>query len=838
MRHAWSTSLLFGVLALSGSFACSSDEEPPGPAASSSSSGASDAGTVVDIEDIDLAVYPLRQYTGFDGTHDFQVPFSVFRAKEDLTVEASDPTAVDIVPATYDAAKEDGRYFLIKPKKAGEITLTAKSRGKSVSSTLTIIGYAAGRYATGETRYENADGEQKACAECHQKSGGADHSPASISAAADDAVKAVIRTGIDLSNSPIRQVDHRWTVSGPTLDGLVTYLRALPPRGYTPAAQSMRRQSGGLRHVRLRDLVPAHGDFVQTTRNVLAAHPEWLGSVTPGSLVLRRERGDRLGKRQLRFAQVERGVPVLGAELAAHYDQHGALRSLDSTLVQGLADVDLTPRIDPAQAEQVVLAAYTQRFGGDPTRARLGFQAWGEADTTPVLGIHTRAGARTLVYSIGLASELGGRPLRLRARVDAQTGKLVELYDDAKSITAYSNGVFGAERNLEVEQNTRYELIDGTRGGGIYTYTAEENLDLPGSIVSSTTKDGNWDQSVPNGKGSAVDAHFFAAVVYDFFKDRFQRRGIDGKDAPIRSTVHYGLRYDNAFWEGRQMAYGDGDLFGPFAGALDVVAHELTHGITQSESDLEYAFQSGAINESISDIFGAMVEHSITEKETDNWLIGEKIQRTEGTPLRSMIDPSKAEVPQPLHMEEYLDLTLEQDNGGVHLNSGIVNNAAYLMTMGGTHRLSKVEVRTGIGWAKAAELWYRVNTEYLLRQSEFSDCAQATLDAADELEFTTEERDTVECAWKAVGVLKGECGGATVDPSTEEPEEEAANEDAGETSSSSGVLRAGRGSGAKDADFNRTASACDASFGATSAPWAFGLLALALARRVAARRPS
>lgn len=833
MRRAWFTSLLFGALAFSGSFACGSSEEPQGPG-SSSSSGGEDDGGAVDLEDIDLAVYPLRQYTGFDGAHTFQVPFSVFRAKEDLTVEASDPSAVDIVPASYDAAKEDGRYFLITAKKPGTITLTAKSRGKSVSSTLTILEYAAERYDAGQTRYENADGDQRACASCHQKSGGADHSPAAISAAADEAVKAVIRTGIDLSNSPIRQVEHRWSVEGATLDGLVTYLRALPPRGYTPMAQSARRGRGSLRHVRLQGALPTH-DYVQSTRNTLLANPSWVRGLDPKrGLILRSERTSSSGHRA-RFAQVERGVPVLDAELSAHFDARGALKTLDSTLVADLGALDLTASIDAAAAERVAIAAFVRRFGADAARVRLGFEAWGEAERTPRLGIHTRHGARRLVYAIGLASEIGGRPLRVRARVDAHDGTLVEIYDDAKSVTAYSNGVFGAERNIEVEPNgSSFQMIDTTRGGGIYTYTAEEGLDLPGPLMTSTSKDGAWDQSAPNGKGSAVDAHFFAAVVYDFFKTRFERRGIDGKDAPIRSTVHYGLRYDNAFWEGRQMAYGDGELFGPFAAALDVVAHELTHGITQAESDLEYAFQSGAINESISDIFGAMVEHSITEKEVENWLIGEKIQRTEGTPLRSMIDPSKAEVPQPFHMEEYLDLTLDQDNGGVHLNSGIVNHAAYLMTVGGTHRLSKVEVRGGIGWEKSASLWYHVNAEYLLRQSDFADCAQATLDAAEALGFTTEERDTIDCAWKAVGVLEGVCGGTAITPNRGD------SDDAGAIatgSSSSGSVRP-RGAGAENADFDSTASACAAGFGDTSAPWAAGLTGLALIARARRRRAS
>lgn len=826
----WSAPVLFGALAFSGAFACGSSSDPtPGTGVSS---GGADAGAIP-IEDIDLAVYPARQYTGFDGTHDFVVPFSVFRAKEDLTLEASDPTAVEITPATYDRAKEDGRYFLLKAKKPGEITLTARSRGKSVSSTLTVQPYGAARYAAGQARYTtDAASDQPACASCHQNAGGADHSPAAISAASDEAVKAVIRTGIDLSNSPITAVDHRWKVEGDTLDGLVTYLRALPSSGYTPATQSNRsRTSGGtMRHVQLLPSPPAT-NFVQHARTTLAAHPEWIGPIDPvAGLALKKQRVDALGMRQVRFAQLERGVPVLGAELMAHYARNGVLRTIDSTLAAHLGAVDVTPTITPATAEHVALQAYVARYGGDPARVRFGFAAWGESSTSAQLGIHTRGAAPRLVYVVGLSSDQG-RPLRLRARVDAHTGELVEIYDDAKTVQATGSGVFAESRAIQVEADGgAFSLRDLTRGSGIFTYTAAEDQQLPGVAVTSTSKDGDWDQDAPNGKGSAVDAHYFASVVYDFYDTTFARKGIDGKDGAITSTVHFGLRYDNAFWEGRQMAYGDGDLFGPFAGAVDVVAHELTHGVTQSESELEYAFQAGALNEAISDIFGALVEHQVEPNEQNNWLIGEKIERTEGTPLRNMSDPERAELPQPDHMQEYLDYTLDQDNGGVHVNSGIINHAAYLMAMGGTHRSSQQVVPGGIGWDKLGKLWYRVNTEYLLRQSEFADAAQFTHDAAVDLGFTADEQHTIECAWHAVGVLAGTCD-APAGPVRGD------DVDAGTAAASSGgPLK--RGTGADGANFDNTSSACQAAFSVRGAPWALGALALLLARRRAKSRAS
>ncbi|RYE86316.1 MAG: hypothetical protein EOO75_15870, partial [Myxococcales bacterium] len=461
------------------------------------------------------------------------------------------------------------------------ITLTARSRGKSVSSTLTVTEYAASRFDVGKTRYENDSAEgERACASCHQKPDGADHSPAAISAASDSAVKAVIRTGVDLGQSPIRSVDHRWKADAATLDGLVTYLRALPPRGYVAGQASRshggapsrgptdatwiptRRDNGLLRHARAVVTAPiaAPTSYVQHTRNVLAAHPDWLVGLDPEhALSLRAERVDALGRRRVRFTQVERGVPVLGAELAAHFGPDGALRSLDSTVVDGVHDLDLAPRIDARAAERVVVAEGVRRYGLRPESARLGFAAWGDPRTEPLLAIDARGRRRRPCWLVGLSTD-AGMPLRLRARVDAHTGALLEMYDDVKTVAATAKGVFGTDRTFEVEQGLEgYDLIDATRGEGIFTHTALEDFDLPGSIVTSATKDTAWDRNVPNGKGSAVDAHFFAGVVYDFFKDTFQRRGIDGADGPILSTVHYGLRYENAFWDGRQMAYGDGD---------------------------------------------------------------------------------------------------------------------------------------------------------------------------------------------------------------------------------------------------------------------------------------
>lgn len=536
---------------------------------------------------------------------------------------------------------------------------------------------------------------------------------------------------------------------------------------------------GQLRHVRGPSM-PLLPRFASPEAAALALVREQQPLLRVPAAALRPERSrvDALGMHHVRLQQHERGVPVLGGQLTVHFSPDGALRSLDTHLVPDLHALELTPRID---AERAVERAREE------ARARYGEVAVAAVASQPSLAIHARRGEPVLAWVLELAF-VDERPVRLHTRIDARDGSVIECWDEIHGVTGSGRGVFGNRRQLQVsKEGARYTLHDTTRGGGIFTHTANDAMELPGELITSTSPT-LWDEETPNGAGSAVDAHFHAGVVYDFFFDRFGRRSIDGEGGPIVSTVHYGYRYDNAFWDGKQMAYGDGDRHGPFAAALDVVAHELTHGVTKFESGLDYVFQSGALNEAISDIFGALVEHSLAPDTPGNWTIGEDIGPG-GMPVRNMIDTSWAEIVQPSHMDGYLDLTENEDRGGVHFNSGIINHAAYLMTMGGTHELSMVRVGEGIGWERAEQLWYRINTEYLQRQSEFDDCVQASLDAAEDLEFTADEIGAVRCAWDAVGLMPGACSSNA------------------SLIGSSGGSNNGSGSAA-DVDFDNTAGAC------------------------------
>ncbi len=279
-------------------------------------------------------------------------------------------------------------------------------------------------------------------------------------------------------------------------------------------------------------------------------------------------------------------------------------------------------------------------------------------------------------------------------------------------------------------------------------YDARKGSRLPGTLVRS--------EGEPPVADVAVDeAYDGAGATYDLYHDVYGRDSIDDRGMALVSTVHYRVAYDNAFWDGGQMVYGDGDgkIFQRFTKAVDVIGHELTHGVTQYEASLEYADQPGALNESFSDVFGSLVKQRVlsqTASEAD-WLIGAGLftAAVHGNALRSMAAPGTAyddkvigKDPQPADMAHYVETP--DDNGGVHINSGIPNRAFYLAA-------------TAIGgnaWEKAGKVWYVTLRDRLRPRSDFTAAANLTVAVAKEL-FGARGAvaRAVAAAWAEVGVL-------------------------------------------------------------------------------------
>ncbi len=276
---------------------------------------------------------------------------------------------------------------------------------------------------------------------------------------------------------------------------------------------------------------------------------------------------------------------------------------------------------------------------------------------------------------------------------------------------------------------------------------AENREELPGRLVRTEGDD-------PTGDVAADEAYEGLGATFDLFSQQFDRNSIDGLGMRLRATVHYGELYDNAFWDGERMVFGDGDgeVFAGFTSSLSVIGHELAHGVIQHTAGLEYVGQSGALNESIADVFGALVEQHVRGESAAQatWLIGEGLftDEVQGRALRSLRAPGTAydddtlgRDPQPAHMRDFI--VTSEDNGGVHLNSGIPNHAFFLLA----------DALGGAAWELAGRIWYDALTSQLPATADFATFAAATVRTASARygEVSTEV-DAVRAAWDGVGV--------------------------------------------------------------------------------------
>ncbi len=240
-----------------------------------------------------------------------------------------------------------------------------------------------------------------------------------------------------------------------------------------------------------------------------------------------------------------------------------------------------------------------------------------------------------------------------------------------------------------------------------------------------------------------------------FFSPPRLLRSPDDEGVELDATVHYDVKYNNAFWNGERMVFGDGDgeFFNRFTISLDVIGHELTHGVTEDEAKLVYLYQPGALNESISDVFGSLVKQFKLQQTADqaDWLIGAGLftEKVQGVALRSMKAPGTAfddrmlgKDPQPAHMKDFVHTS--EDSGGVHINSGIPNYAFYLVA---THL-------GGHAWEKAGRIWYETVRDPRLRTTaSFRAFALLTVANADRLYgHGSPERQAVGDAWNEVGI--------------------------------------------------------------------------------------
>lgn len=404
-------------------------------------------------------------------------------------------------------------------------------------------------------------------------------------------------------------------------------------------------------------------------------------------LVVKSVTPDSIGMTHVRYDQIHRGLPVLGRQLVVHFDQ------LAVTAVNGdFADVEGVPTTPEVSAKAALQTAVGNLRKRDPIPPAL----------APELLVHVDASGRVrLAWHVSVATR---RPFGFwRVFVDALDGKILFSYDDLKTARnrmTYTNGnnpfcnVFGAPF-----------------------------CTLPGTIQRT-------EMQAPIGNAPTDAAHDNAGIVYNYFQSTFGRDSYDGAGHTIVSTAHFGDQFVNAFWcndacaasfgsmpDGEQMAYGDGDgvQSGPLSQALDIVAHELTHAVTDGTAGLQYFGQSGALNESYSDVMAIMVDTGDFQLGEDVWTPG-----TPGDALRDMQDPTLYN--QPGHMTTFFYGLV--DSAGVHINSGIPNKAAYLAIAAPGY---------GIGRPNTEQIYYRALVNYLTPTSNFLANLNALIQASTDL---------------------------------------------------------------------------------------------------------
>ncbi len=309
------------------------------------------------------------------------------------------------------------------------------------------------------------------------------------------------------------------------------------------------------------------------------------------------------------------------------------------------------------------------------------------------------------------------------------------------------------QREVVAKEGPAEGLLEAVGGLERIVYSAQNAGNLPGQQL-------RVEGGPATGDPAADEAYDGAGATYDLYKDIFNRNSIDDHGARLDSTVHYRVGYDNAFWNGQQMVYGDGDedlpvadrLFNRFTIAIDVIGHELTHAVTQFTANLVYQGQPGALNESMSDVFGSLVKQRTlghTAADAD-WIIGEGLftSRVNGTGIRNMKQPGTAyndpvlgKDPQPGHMRDYVQT--QSDNGGVHINSGIPNRAFYVTAFN----------IGGFAWEKAGQIWYVTLKSKLSASADFATAAAKTYEAARDLYGQGSlEQQAVKAGWAEVGI--------------------------------------------------------------------------------------
>lgn len=335
--------------------------------------------------------------------------------------------------------------------------------------------------------------------------------------------------------------------------------------------------------------------------------------------------------------------------------------------------------------------------------------------------------------------------------INASNGKVEKRVNQMHCIHSKGKGhtVLSGEREIITDSTaTKFTLKDDTRGQGIETYNLKKGSNIS-NYVDFVDKDNVWDTTNFELDQYAIDAHWGAEMTYDYYLNQHQRNSVDNQGKKLVNLMHYGTNFVNAFWDGNRMIYGDGDgKIGPLV-SLDIIAHEITHGVTSNSAQLALENESGALNESFSDIFGVVIDH-YTRPEKANWTVGEEVSSL----IRSLENPSVNNDPDTYQGTNWKKLG-DADMGGIHSNNGVQNHWFYLLSAGGSGKndLGNTYLVNGIGIEKSAQIAYRNLTVYLTNISNYKDAQYFSIRAAEDLfGACSPEVIATTNAWYAVGI--------------------------------------------------------------------------------------
>jgi thermolysin len=488
------------------------------------------------------------------------------------------------------------------------------------------------------------------------------------------------------------------------------------------------------------------GKIIKSYRDGEGARPDWVEGSRQRSMAFLKSRGeaagvrdpeaelklltakqDDLGQTHVRFEQVYKGVPVFGRQIITHLDGANG-RAVSGVLFNGVREVDTTPKVTERQAIAAAQAVLKTNGGSaKEPKAKL-----------VILPPRDDSSDAMLTYQVQIFVEHQNKvPERHEYFVDAESGNIVWYFNSLPTGTGYS--LYSGAQYIPTTGSWGNFYMQSPTHSNSYTWDYTY-----GTIF--TDYDDVWGDSTEwNRQTAGVDAHFGMIRTWDYFQNRHARCGMNNGCAQTFSAVHYGTDMANAFYSGGGMYFGDGDAYSSPWVSVDVVAHEFTHGVTEYAAGLQYVDESGAANESFSDIFGTAVEYAVGIN--PDYSIAEDITYPG---IRSMADPSIFGHPD--HYSERVYIGTGYDNGGVHFNSGIQNKAFYLLAEGGTHPQSGVYV-PGIGREAAERIFYRALEVYLWSSSQFFDVRNACMSAAADIYGSGSAQHTsTRKAWCAVGV--------------------------------------------------------------------------------------